>query len=279
MPNRSGLKLIFIVAWILGVASQGCSTWHQGDIVQSVPRLPQAQMSRNSVGVEIATVTFDAANQDLLQSIRQELDEQVLDADLRRHLANNGFVAGSLGPQLPSAIQVLLMEAADRREHPTAENQVDAPDQQRYVHCRAGVRRGIGLWGAAEKLKLRHHQGELVIPKNFDDATMTFGMRCKQSGRSVADISLRPELKHGPIRQKYVIESGSSYWAAQQDTIDFADLEMKFAVASGETVLITCTNQAEMLGTRMFRNQEGTRQKILLVRLAQTQVDLTFEDE
>lgn len=256
----------------------GCSTWKTNESL-TVPRLPRSQMSPDSVGVEIASVTLNTSDTQTLRSILLQLDEQVVDANMRRHLAQNGLVAGALGTQLPSEIQLLLLEAADRREYPTAINQRDPPDQQRFVQTRAGKRVGIGLWQAMDQLEAKHHDGELVIPDVFKNAAPQMGMRCRQVGSNTALVRLLPEIEHGLVRQKYVVEGESFHIESRQDRAEYKDLEIGIQLRSGETLLVTCTDDKDKLGQKFFRNAANTKQKILLVRLAQTQVDFSFSDD
>lgn len=242
-------------------------------------RLPKTKMSKDSVGIEIATVTLDASQTHLLPNILAELDEQVLDPNFRRHLAQNGFVAGSLGTQLPAGVQLLVLEASYRRDHPTAESQRESPDQQRFVQCRAGKRIGIGLWNSRAIAEAKHHDGELVAPGMFENAVSRFAMRCRQTGPGVAAVELTPEMEHGELKQKYVVDGGSFHMESRRDSEVFEDLKLPFEIRAGETLMVTCNGQTDMLGQDFFLNTDKTKQKILLVRLAQTQVDVSFGDE
>lgn len=269
----AGISLVMLFVLI------GCANWNTNAELSGVARLPQTRMSKNSVGVEIATITFDSSNTRLLDDILVDVDEQLIDPNQRRFLSRNGLIGGALGTQLPAPIQLLLMESADRREHPTAENQVDAADQQRFVQVRTGKQKQVPLWPAVGNLTLMHYDGELDVPELFDAATSLFSLRCKPTGGRSAIVSLTPQIQHGPLRQQYVAGDNSFHMAAAQETAEFADLEMKLPISSGETLLFTCNQRKGRIGQSLFRNATGTRQKILLVRLAQTQVDLSFEDE
>lgn len=278
MQSRSYRRPVGILVWML-MSIVGCSTWKTPDELSGPARLPQTRMSKDSVGVEIATITFDTRDVSIPDGIRLELDEQVLDPNQRRHLSLNGIVGGSLGTHLPSQIQLLLMESAYRREHPTAENQVDAADQQRFVQIREGKKVRIDFWPAIGNLSLMHHDGELDVPDLFEQATSFFTLRSKPNGANSALVTLTPEIQHGPLRQQYVAGQNSFHMAAAQETAKFAGAEMVLPISSGETLLFTCNQLKGKLGQAMFRNATGTRQKILLIRLAQTQVELSFEDE
>lgn len=254
----------------------GCSTWRV-DEAPTTPRLPQTQMSRNSVGLEVATVTLDADNYHLLDEIIHSLDEQVMDATVRRHLADNGFRGGLIGTQLPTAIQLLLLEAADRRERPTAETFRELPDQQRFVQCRSGKRVDVPLWGTIPVADIKHNDGELTVTDTLQAAACKLGLVSEPAEDNGARITLKPYIEHGNLRQQYVVDGGAFHMEAGREEVAYDDLEMEFSLQSGETLLITCTEDKAMLGQTFFRNADGTKQKLMLVRLAQTQIDMSFD--
>lgn len=265
----------FLIILLLGVT--GCSTWKATEQA-AAPRLPQTRMSPDSVGVEVATVTLDADNFHLLEGIVAELDEQVIDPETRRHLAQNGFRGGLLGQQLPSEVQLLLLEAADRREHPTAETVNEFPDQQRFIQCRPDKKVCITLWGSVPRLAVKHNDGELIVTEELLDAACKFGLRCKANGPDGTTVTLIPEIEHGQLKHKYVVDGSSFHIEARRDEQAYDDLKTSFFIRSGETLLLTCNEAEDLVGQTFFRNSTRTKQKLLLVRLAQTQVHVKFED-
>ena len=72
MYRRSvSLLLFFLLLTLL----PGCTLWHARNTSPAV-RLPTANMSRTSVGLEVASVTLQPEHDELLAEIFQELDEQ-----------------------------------------------------------------------------------------------------------------------------------------------------------------------------------------------------------
>ena len=130
-----------------------------------------------------------------------------------------------------------------------------------------------------DTLTLLQDDGEFRVPVHYQNATALFGMQCRQTSGNAAIVTLTPEVKHGPLRQKFVVQNSSIHRASEQETIEYSALNMSFPLAAGETLLLTCNELEDLLGQRMFQNETGLRQKMLLVRLAQTQVDLSFGDE
>lgn len=259
------------------VAALGCSVWRSQE-PQGVPRLPHTRMSSDSVGIEIATVTLDANNAHLWHEIRQELDEQVLSPERRRRLTQNGLIGGFIGTQLPAPLSLLLLEASDRREHPTPDSFWDIPDQQRFVQCRANQRVGVGLWMGQDRLEIRHDDGELAVSDTFLHPACQMAIHCSQGAAGTAVVRLTPEIEHGPMRQQYVADGGGLHVATRRERKVYDDLEMKIKLRPGEILLVTCSDAPGLVGSSVFRNADSTKQKLLLIRLAQTQVDISFGD-
>lgn len=262
----------------LGVllACCGCSTWTAPVSMQGAPKLPRPQMSRDSVGLQIATVTLNHTHGVALETMLQELDEQVLDIDQRRHLSQQGIRAGSFDTQLPAPLQLLLLEAADRREHPTAESFQGVQDQQRFVQCKADKRYFVPIWSNPGRLELPHGEDETLQDHAFDDALCQMVIRCSPHEGEGATIRLTPEVEHGRLKQAFVPEGTSFHLEARRDRKSFEDLTIELMLRPGETIMVTCSNEEDGLGQRFFRNGDRTAQKVLLVRLAQMQLGDLF---
>lgn len=267
---------IFTVLWVATTVT-GCSVWTTQESFSSVPVLPRPQMSRDSVGLEIATVTLDHSDGREFAAILGELDEQVMPADTRRHLAANGLRAGSFDTQLPDPIRLLLMEAGYRREHPTAETYFGGQEQQRFIQCRANKRYTVPVWQAVEALKVRHFDGDTTLETRYENPLCRMAVRCTASSDQHAVVELVPEIEHGQLKQAFVSEGSSFHLEARRDHDVFADLIMEIQLRPGETAMVTCNDAEQSFGQSFFRNGEMTKQRILLVRLAQTQLDDMFE--
>ena len=291
---RRRLKMRFLAACMLGLmAVAGCSTWKSSES-NSLPRLPRARMSKDSVGIEIATVTFDVDDGRILSSIRRELDEQIMAPEKRRQLARNGLVAGKIGSQIPEPLKLLLVEAEHKRSHPTTQAMVDGPDEQRFVQSRAGKRLGVKLWPRSNTWSATYDDGELTSDESYQDALREIGVFCTAGENSSATIKLIPDVEHGPLKQKYVAQRGSFYAEARRERVTYDELAMNFQLRAGEILLVTCeaakptstlvqgkiVEQPDTrLGLKFFRDASATKQKLLLVRLAQAQIDVSFNDE
>ena len=144
----AGPRLNYCMLIIGFLLCQGCARWNPSTATSGLG-LPTPNMSRNAVGLEIATVTLQPGQEGLLPEIFSDVDEQVIVQNKRRILVENGIRTGIVGSHIPEALNLLLLEAADRRRHPTAEAQRYL-DQQRFVQCRPGKAVLMKLWGTRE---------------------------------------------------------------------------------------------------------------------------------
>lgn len=258
---------------LLGLLTQlaSCSIWHATEASSPI-RLPNARMRSTSVGLEVATVTLQPEQQEWLTEIFSELDEQPLASAVRARLAQNGLRAGTLGTRIPESINLLLIEAADRRKHPTAENQ-SYGDELRFVQCRADSPVATDLWGIRD----------LAFASRFETMDLQETIRQAQCQLSLtaspknggAQLHVVPEIVSGPMRQRYVVQDNAFHLEAGRDVRAFKELAVDVFLQPGEIFLMTNHQWPEdSLGKALF--DVAGRQKVMLVRLAQTQTDDLF---
>lgn len=237
-----------------------------------------AQMSKKSIGLEVATVTLQADQLGMLPEIFSRLDEQVLAPESRQLLSLNGIRAGVLGVQLPESVNLLLIEAADRRRHPTAETQ-PIEDDLRFVQCREKKGADAKLWGIRD-VAAKFNDGEVAATETLSQAECLMRLFGVPQGGAGATIRVIPEIEFGPLRQKYVVQDNAFHMEAKRDQRSYEDLEMEIPLRSGEVMMVTCNPASEdSLGRAFFFDHSQQSQKLLLVRLVQTQIDDLFESE
>lgn len=260
----------------------GCSQWNTSSS-EGLPQLPLAKLSSDGIGIEIATVTVLPEQRELLPKVLAELDEQVLDTEIRRLLALNGVRVGVFGSQLPESIHLLLMEASDRTIHPTGETQWIS-DEQRYVQCQPGKTFEIPIWKAARNIELQFDNGHFLIPESLDVAIPTLQFAGQAKGEA-AQLRLWPLVHFGPLRQKYVVADNTFHFEAKQEQREYDQLEIEIPLQAGEVLLITCDEKQthadanpQPLGDSFFLDEHRGAQKLVLLRLAQTPIQDTFAE-
>src|SRR5688500_8098291 len=102
--SRLSLRTLCLLGAACSMA--GCAPW---DVPSAEPlKLPSAQMSPDSVALDITFVRMPAADAATNDAIWSEADEQHFPADVRRQLAANGLRVGIIGLQIPPRLRELL---------------------------------------------------------------------------------------------------------------------------------------------------------------------------
>ncbi len=255
----------------------GCHAWRINE--QTHPQLPRPRMSRDGVGLEIASFMLPVEASQLVERLERELDEQLMSAELRRRLVANGLRIGRYGSQLPAEVRELLAAEAEARRNPTSPLRNDYRPE-RFVQVRTGHRKEIPVAPRRAEMTAHHVDGNGVVhDKSLRDARCLFAFRCFPRGASGTDIELTPEIEHGPVRQKYIARDGDFQLEAGREYDSFDELTMTVSLRPGETLLLTCSPQKNNLGRSFFVDTETKQQRVLLIRLAQTQLTDLFGDE
>ena len=222
--------------------------------------------------MEVATVTVQPHQAALVAEIFRQVDEQVMDPELRQRLARNGFRGGILGGRIPDSLHLLLMEASDRRRHPTAETQA-FQDEQRFVQCRESKSYPASIWGSRQVAMVRD-DGHLKVREAYDQATCVMNVFGRPCGDG-AMVRVVPQVLHGPMRQRFVVEDNAFHMEAKRDERTYEDLAVEFAMRPGDVVMLTSHAAEDSIGRAFFESHGA--QKVLLIRLAQTQVSGLFD--
>ena len=93
------------------------------------------------------------------------------------------------------------------------------------------------------------------------------------------ELWLAPTIQHGEARKRFVPGENFLRMEVTQDRHRFADLRFRLRLAPGEMMVVTSTCEPRGLGELFFTDATtGQRhQRIVLIRLAQTQQDDLFE--
>lgn len=265
--------------WLAGAVLSllGCSTWNAD--TRGVARLPRPQMSRDSVGLEIASVLVSGDAEQLMEQLGRDLDEQVMPAAQRRKLVARGFRCGRFSTHLPPQIRELLAATAKAQRTPIVAPVRTGLNQQRFVQCRAGRRREIITTPRAAKITVRASGVDAGQDETYFSAQCLFGFRCFPHGSHGATIEFTPEIEHGPLRQKYIGSDGTFRLETSRQHVTFEDLTMKVSLRPGETILLSCTPEKIGLGRTFFVDGNAGQQRIVLIRLAQLHADELFAEE
>jgi len=272
--------LILLVLPILSVLA-GCTS-PLGP--KGVSPLRPAQMSLDSVALEIVSVRIPPGDGELGSRVWDEVDEQVLPPELRQRLAKSGFRAGLIGGQVP-AVLAKLLELSDRPAAAGEPGQVAAADVQpvprlahRHLQTRAGQRNEIIASGIHERLPVLLCESGELRGQTYEQAQGILALVADPQPGGQVRLELTPELHHGQSRQQWVGNQAAWRLEAGRPKRVFDDLRVSALLSPGWMLLVGArSDSAGSLGHSFFL--EGTdrdahpEQKLILVRLCQTQHD------
>lgn len=242
-------------------------------------------MSSDSVVLEIFSIRVPFGDPEVNGSLWQEIDEQQLSADLRTRLNQNGFRAGVVGNQIPAKLAELL-DVADKPALPASAGTVPAPAPvnlesesapvRRHLQVRAGKRGVIVASDVYTEMPILLYQGGQVGGEPYYDARALFGLRPYPNRDGRVKLELVPEVEHGQTRRQWVAGQGTLRLDAGKPKRSFDDMGIAVTLSPGEMLVLTSLpNRPGSIGHYFFTTggAEATQQKILIIRLLQTQHD------
>ena len=264
--------------------SCGCAL-HQ-PIAAAPDLLPLPPMAPGAVVMEVVFVTIGPSAEELERQVWRQADEQVLPHAARRQLAAHGLRCGLVGARPPDALLELYQRSQQSVDIPAGNAVVPFENlvhRQRRMQLRHGQRREIMMpRDSVPELQLEIHEGVASTPLRFEQARCLFSIRSFLEADGAVRVELTPEIHHGAARTRWRGDhiQGRWRWLSEQDRRVFPDLLMRASLAPGQTLLVSCPGQGDQLGHHFFTQEliDGTKRKLLLIRLAQTQLDGVFRE-
>jgi len=280
MSSLPGRTVVLLPALLL----VGCIT---APIQKGRSPLKPAQMSPDSVVLDIFFVRFPFDDPQINGQLWQEIDEQHFPPELRRRLTANGFRVGLVGGQLPVALSELL-QLSDK---PVPDGDVEtgvtddpiALDWQpqvlrRHLQLRTGRRSEILASGVYDELPVLISDRGQVCGQTYSKAQALLGVTAVAQGDGQVRLQLVPELHHDEVRQRWVGRQGMMRLKTDRPRRTFDEMGICAALSPGSMLVLgSLANRPGSLGHHFFTEDSGQlEQKLLLVRLSQTQHDELF---
>ncbi len=276
----SGRREILLLAVL---AMSGCATaaLHKG----KSPLAPPA-MSPDSVVLEMFFVRFPFGDPAVNDKLWGAIDEQQFKPELRERLARNGFRAGLVSGQMPGEL-TKLMQLSDKPA-PTSEpvsTKVDALENQprvvrRHLQIRAGRRSEIIASSVYAELPVLMCEPGQLCGQTYCQAQGIFSVKSFPQPDGRVRLDLVPELQHDQPQQRWIGDQGVLRLEASRPKRTFDDLALSVELPpGGMLVLSSLPNRPGSLGHHFFTEKENEghlEQKLLIIRLAQTQRDGLF---
>jgi hypothetical protein len=282
MPMLQASAKIALCSLVLWCAS-GCAS-----VYRSEPR-PANPPGPESVSFDVYTIRVPLADAEINGSMWSEVDEQQLPAELRRHLADNGFRAGVVGNHLPLKLEQLLQlrdQAPAKVEIGGTVTDFENEPQvrQRHMQVMAGHPANIICTGehsrhAELSVLIRGADGQ-VNGRTYRKVMGLLAVKAFPQGDSRARIEVVPELEHGDAARRFEPSEGALRVEFSPPHEKFDLMRIESLLSPGQLLLITCRpDRPGSLGYQFFTDTKAAKaeQKLLLVRLVQSRYDNLFD--
>jgi hypothetical protein len=245
------------------------------------PLLP-VRMSPESVALDLFFVRCPFNDAKLNRTLWANVDEQPFPAELRMAWMRNGFRVGIVANEIPAAIAE-LMELNDTSAPVPGkglEQQVDLLSQsrvaKRHLQIRPSGRSEIITSGVYDELPLLVCEPGQIGGQTYSKAQALFSVRTSNERDGRVGIELTPEIHYGENRQRWAAEPGIFRLEAGQSRCGFERMAISATLSPGQMLVMTSlANRPGSLGHYFFTDRQSgsLEQKLLIIRLAQTQHD------
>jgi hypothetical protein len=269
-----------IVPLLAVLAIAGCNApLHHG----KSPLAP-AQMSSDSVVLEIFFVRFPFGDPTVNEKLWEEIDEQHFSPELRERLARNGFRAGLINGPIPTELSKLLelngklAPAADLEDAKVDNLEAQPRVVRRHLQLPAGRRSEIIASSVYAQLPVLMNESGQLCGQTYNQAQGMFAVKSFPQPDGRVRLELLPELHHDQPRQRWVGGQGMLRLETSRPKRPFDDLMLSADLAPGAMVVLSSlSNRPGSLGHYFFTdNNDRLEQKLLILRLSQTQHDGLF---
>ena len=273
LPIATRLVTCCVLAWLAG-----CHPLLQSPPPTDLHRLLRpVETAPDSVTLEIFQVRIPADDRELVDQLWQEVDEQRLDVETRRHLVSNGFRAGVLGGALPDVLAKRLHLQSEMPETEVERLITDRSANPSVVRRVVQLNRHEPL--TIQTMELRDHLHVLVNGDNglqgnsYEQVQSVYTLRAEPSAGQRVALRLTPELQHGELRNRYAgSDQGIFLVKPSREREIYDQLNLHVELAAGELLVVSCLPDASGSLGHAFHavKQSGqTEHKLILVRLLQ----------
>ena len=268
---------IFVFAFV----GQGCSMWTAPGPDKPLT-LPRAQLTPDAVVLEVLTLRVPSGEQAI--DPWRCVDEQVVSGDARKSLLVNGIRCGLIHGQLPHELQVLL-DAQRNESSPIAEitNEKRPSGNEQRLQTRAGTRGKVVTTDVRDTMVVLTPGQQGLTGRSLQQAQGVLSARSYPQGDGSIEIELTPEVEHGQARQKWVGQGhdGTFRLDTNRECLSLDHLRLKLRIQPGQTLVLGPTPDFKGIGRQFFTDakSDAPEQRLILIRLAQTQIDDLFAPE
>jgi hypothetical protein len=273
-------RLVGLVTVVLSAA--GCARWVAKPKEPS--KLPPARLSPDAVVLDVAKVKLPAADIDAYDEMWTAADEQPLAPELRRDLATNGLRAGVVGQELPATLRERLdarQNVLEERSEDVSASDPEVGANKRHLQVRTGRRAKILTSKTYPTLAVLLGEGGKVRGHQLQQAQCLLAIKAYPQGDGRVKLELTPEIEYGELKSQWVGSQGSLMQRVGRERLVLDRLRLEARLAPGQWLVLSTTSDIKGLGEYFFSETAGgtVERTVLLVRLAQTQLDDLFAPE
>ena len=286
------MRFTFLSYAVMLLACGGCRVIDEEAVVQGHSPLRPATPSPDSVQMEVIWARCPLNDEEINDTVWQEIDETQVAPAVRRELAHNGFRVGVIGGTPPDAIARVLNMNADQsdaaKDEAAAVQTLDLVYEARIHGSRRNLRRG-------ERMEIRASENLASMPllvgrgrelggHTLHDAQAIYALKIDPQPDQTVRVEFTPEIHYGPSQLR---------WSGGEEGMDvvlrqlpmrerevFESMRMNVRLAPGEMLILAGLPDAPCRPGHYFHTVEsptGREQKLVLVRLAQVPRSNTFD--
>lgn len=227
-----------------------------------------------TIPLDLLFVRYQEDDQELGSELWTFVDEQAWGGDLARHLNANGLRAGIVTGHLPPHLAARLQPPPE-----AASTTAEPPVSQRLLRLLPDRRSDVVAVTNLPELVLLEERDGRMHGGTLHDATGMFALVVRPAADGRVELSLTPEIKHGPLERAWVGEDGMFRVEARQKRHRREDLELSKALPADAVVIVACCGpRGSTLGDALFRDPQGdgTTMRLLAIRPRSRTVDPMF---
>ena len=212
------------------------------------------------------------------------VDEQSLPADLRRHLADNGFRAGIVGPNMPAELTEILKvtdQPVEESKQHTMSLDPEAGVSLRVLHLKSGKRTELALPHVREELTLLEVAAGEVRGQTYNKVECRLGLKAFSQNDGRVRLEVTPELHHGEFKNRMRGGDGMMMFTQERPKRVFDELKLEPQLAAGQMFLMTSRpDRTASAGYHFFTDASGDKAVpvVWVARMARATPDSAFYD-
>lgn len=238
-----------------------------------------ARPARRTMQLELLFVRHDVHDEEMHDELWRSVDEQFLAPEIRDRLSANGLRVGLVGDHLPPHLRQRFTANASSPEAGT-ELATDAAISRRLLQLLPNRRGEIVTGSGIHECVLLERVDDSVSGATYRDATALFSIEATPAANGAVQVTVVPEIKHGPLEKSWVGEDGMFRLETGQHRHRLEHLSFTATLPrDGMLVVGSSGEDAVSVGDCFLEDRDrgsGTTTRLLAIRALADSVDPLF---